>query len=291
MSTGANIRAETVAGKFYDNNPKRLKKTIENFLSDEKNLYLFRENTVRSIVVPHAGYSFSGQTAAKTFYTATAKNYKRIVVIAPSHYVPFKNLALPQYDACRSPLGNIEVDKSAVSELESKYFIKNDEAHTYEHSLEVQFPLIKYFFPETKIIPLICGFIDYNSSLEIAKELYKLWDEDTLWVISSDFTHYGRAFGYVPFKDNIRENIERLDKKAVDSILSFEAKEFDNYMNKTGATICGKNPILLMLSVISKAVANGEKLNSEFIEYMMSGDIVGDYSNSVSYAGISVYNA
>lgn len=281
-----NIRRMTVAGQFYESNPTILKKQFEKFNSSAKKI-LSTESMVRSIIVPHAGFIYSGKTAFDAFYQTKDCQYDRVVLLTPSHYVGFSGVSLPYYDLCETPFGNIKVDLASVKLLDSEYFIQNSHSHLKEHSLEVQLPLIKYFFPDIKLIPLVCGQLDQSMLKPLSESLSKLWDDNTLWVVSSDFTHYGRSFGYMPFTSNVKDNLKQLDGSAIEKILAFDEKGFTSYLEKTGATICGANPIRLMLTVLNNPKT---QLQSRLISYTTSGDLTGDYSHCVSYASIAFYN-
>lgn len=285
MST-QNIRRMTVAGQFYDANPQLLRKQLEKFNSSAKSTPP-SGSCVNAIIAPHAGYVYSGKTAFDSYFQAKDSKYEKIVLISPSHYVGFSGISLPDYESCETPFGNIEVDFDSVKLLDSEYFIQNSRPHLKEHSLEVHLPFIKYFFPDIKLIPLVCGQLDDSMFEPISDTLSKLWSDKILWVISSDFTHYGRSFGYMPFSSNIKENIKHLDGLAIEKILAFDEKGFASYIAKTGATICGANPIRLMLSILAKLE---NKLSSKLITYTTSGELTGDYSHCVSYASIAFYN-
>lgn len=279
------IRFPAVAGQFYEADPLKLKKNIARMLSEldggEK-----PEGRARALVVPHAGYVFSGKTALKTFSAASSFSYKRILIIAPSHRVPFQGLAFADYSVLRTPLGDMKIDSEAIGMLSSCPYIQQiNQAHAYEHALEVELPFIQTLFPDIPIIPFISGHLDVKTAENIAEALSVFWNEDTLWVISSDFTHYGANFSYRPFSSNIPENIKKLDMGAIEKILQFDLKGFSEYMEKTGATICGENPLKILLAEIAKDSAN---LSARLIEYTSSGEMTGDYSHCVSYAGIAV---
>ena len=284
------VRLATVAGKFYEKIPSQLRKNIEDFLANTKGADLLPEDAVvQAVIVPHAGYAFSGKTAAKTFSSAVKNsNYKRIIVIAPSHYVGFSGIAIPTYEACSTPLGDLTVDMDAIDKLSGKHFTKNDSAHMQEHSLEVELPFIQTLFPKTPVMPFVCGQIDSSSASDIAETLLPFWNSETLWVISSDFTHYGHQFNYVPFTENVPEKLKELDSGAIDKILDFDLDAFEKYLQETGATICGRNPIMVMLATAQLA-KDKDSLKAKLIDYTTSGELTGDYNHTVSYAGIAVY--
>jgi AmmeMemoRadiSam system protein B len=268
-----NIRKMTVAGQFYNGNSNVLEKEIKEFLTGFKSV-LPANSLVRSIIVPHAGYAYSGKTAAITMNEASGNKYKCIIVIAPSHYVGFSGIALPSYAYCETPFGNIKVERALVPQISSVFFVNEERAHMQEHSLEVQLPLIKHIFPETPVFPMVCGHLTSNMYEDLIKDLSKLFNEDILWVTSSDFTHFGKAFGYMPFTEHI---------------LSFDPNGFQSYLQKTEATICGATPITVMLETLNKTILSKTKINSKLIQYTTSGDLTGDYSHCVSYAGMAFY--
>jgi MEMO1 family protein len=285
---GKNVRKTKVAGQFYDKEPVALQVFIDNAKSESSNI-IPKNSKVKAVILPHAGYVFSGKTAIKTLITAKENNYRNIFIIAPSHYVGFEGIALSTYDEYETPFGNITANKALVNELSKNNFPTRNEPHKHEHSLEVQLPIIKDLFPDIPIIPMICGFINNPQAKNIAEKLQKYWNDDNnLWVISSDFTHYGRNFNYTPFTDNIKDNLSKLDNDAIKEILELNPELFNDYLEKTGVTICGKHPISIML-YLAKYYSKDNNLKTKLIEYTTSGDLTGDYHHCVSYAGITVY--
>ncbi|OGV20007.1 MAG: AmmeMemoRadiSam system protein B [Lentisphaerae bacterium GWF2_38_69] len=279
----------TVAGQFYDADKYPLQKLIESFCSQSKKI-IPESSGVRSIIAPHAGYLYSGKTACEAYFQAKNNSYDKIVLISPSHYVGFSGISLPDYSLAETPFGNIEIDLESAGKLDSEFFIKNSRPHVREHSLEVHLPLIKFFFPQVKLLPLVCGQIDGSMTESIASSLLKLWDDKTLWIISSDFTHYGKSFGYLPFASDIKNNLAKLDRGAIERILAFDEKGFSSYIEKSGATICGSCPIRIILSVLTNRKKVGDEIKSKLISYTTSGELTGDFSHCVSYASIVFYS-
>ena len=289
MSLG--IRKPYFDGKFYN----RDKDELHTYLTTavEKELSTAQtSNHVRAVILPHAGYCFSAQTAIKTLLRAVEGHYSKILIIAPSHSVPFRGIALSEYDSYRTPLGDIPVDMASVANIEgtgNAYIEYMSDAHEQEHSLEVQLPLLQHFFEDFELIPIINGLIDKDSARHIAMTLKDWWREDILWVISSDFTHYGRAFNYLPFHKNIKENLRKLDMDAVQLILDRDLNAFCKYLHKTGATICGCGAIQILMAVL-ESLKQDNKIGAELVHYTTSGDLTLDYSRCVSYAGISFFD-
>jgi hypothetical protein len=205
---------------------------------------------------------------------------------------PFDGLALSSYESYRTPLGQLSVDRTAVGKLlrsESSFISEFNEAHIPEHALEVELPFIQTLFPDIEIVPMICGQISGESADELARVLAPLLVPENLWVISSDFTHFGLSFGYKPFSDKLPERLKDLDMGAVKPILDIDSEGFASYVEKTGATICGANPIRVLLRTMEKVRSGKPLFKPELVAYTTSGELTGDYSHCVSYAGIAVY--
>lgn len=283
MTSTDNVREPAVAGQFYDSDPARLRKFIESSLVE------FRRDVtshVRAMIVPHAGYVYSGKVAAKCFASTIGTTYKNVVVISPTHRVPFRGLAACSYTVFRTPLGDMEVDSDGVDSLLAsgcEYIGLLNEAHAREHALEVELPFLQETHSDVKLVPLVCGEVNLVHAQSIAEGLLQLWNKETLWVISSDFTHYGESFSYTPFINDLPQNIKDLDYGAIDKILALDSKGFFDYIKETRATICGANPITLLLEVIR---LSGQDIAPELVDYTTSGALSGDYSHCVSYAGV-----
>lgn len=293
MKADNSVREPAVAGQFYDSNPESLKRQIEKMFADAGSPVAHRGEYVQAVIVPHAGYVYSGKTAAKTLKAASAFKYKRALVISPSHSFPFKGLALSSYNAYETPLGRIPVDTDMLNEIRAKkcrWINDRDEVHIPEHSLEVELPFLQILFPGLPIAPVICGHVDLEIAGSVSEALYPFMHSDTLWVVSSDFTHFGRQFGYLPFSKDIPERLRELDSGAIEKIIGVDCRGFSDYVEETGATICGANPIRILLRTMEKAIMQaGSKYSPKLTEYTTSGELTGDYSHTVSYAGIVIY--
>jgi len=278
------IREPVVAGQFYTADPVALRVEVAEMLDVE---VAKSAGIVRALISPHAGYVYSGKTAAKGFSLLKGGKYSRIVIIAPSHRVSFSGLATAEYSAYRTPLGDIPVDKCKKLLIESSPVVREfTQAHANEHALEVQLPFIQEMLPDVPVFPLICGHLDANIAEKTAKCLLPLWKSDTLWVISSDFTHFGDSFGYVPFYNDVEHKLKDLDMGAVEKILALDFKGFSGYLEDTGATICGAGPIKILLKIIELANC-ADSIHAELIECTNSGEVSGDFSHCVGYSSIA----
>lgn len=241
------------------------------------------------IIVPHAGYLYSVHIAAQAYSAISTYKPDIIIIIGPSHYEYFTGFVLPVYDAITTPLGTVQIDQKTIKTLaKNNNFVFNNNAFEPEHSVEIQLPFIQHYFPGTPVIPILAGNISIKQAQDAAYGLimaiahYK----KPLFIVSSDFTHHGPRFGYTPYSTiQPAKRIERIrasDLNAIDFILSNNPMKFNEYCESTGMTICGRNAILLGLSLFSTIHTK------ELVAYSTSAQITGDYDNTVSYAAIVI---
>jgi hypothetical protein len=199
-----------------------------------------------------------------------------------NHYGTGSSISI---DDWKTPLGTIKTDKSFAKEISEKTgLIINEEFHEKEHSIEVQLPMLQYASKERlQELQIVCITLADDFNLKTLAKDMKLFlekqDKKVTIIISSDFTHYGRSYGYLPFSTDVKKRIDALDKKAIDFIMSKDADGFLSYVDKTGDTICGALPISLLLLLLEKEEGN-------LLMYYQSSEISNDTSNSVSYASI-----
>jgi AmmeMemoRadiSam system protein B/AmmeMemoRadiSam system protein A len=273
------VLRSTLAGSWYPADVNTLSKQIAGFFekADVKPI-----NNVIAFILPHAGYQYSGQTAAFGLKT-TGKKYKRAVVIGPSHRVPMEEvLSVPRETHYQTPLGQIPLDIEFIDKLlEHSIFQNVPHANEYEHSTQIEVPLLQYMQKNFKLVPIVAGDCSEETIVKAGNILKSLVDDETLVIASSDFTHFGPNYGYVPFRENIPEQLKQLDMGAYEYIKALDFKGFLEYRRKTGATICGFVPISILLSMLDKSV------EAKLIKYTTSGELTGDYTNSVSYLSVA----
>ena len=273
------VRSSPLAGSWYPADPEELRKMLINYLEKAKIPKI--KGRILALISPHAGYIYSGQAAAHGFKTLMEKDIHRVIIIGPSHYAGFPGICVSSYDHYQTPLGKVPVEKRVGEKLSHhNLFVFKPEIEAREHSLEMEIPFLQIALKDFKIVPLIVGSIKEKDYIEVANLLRPFISDKTLIVVSSDFTHYGRRFGYLPFTENIKDNLKRLDLKAVDYIIKKDFNGYQKYLRETGITICGRVPIGILLELLP-AEAEGQLLN-----YYTSGDLLGDYSNSVSYVSL-----
>ncbi len=268
---------------WYQSDPIALKTELIGFLADAMTDFVQPSPPI-AIVMPHAGYAYSGAIMATAMNQVRNFKYDRIIVIGPSHYVALPNqAAVLVADAVRTPLGSIYVDKKAVAILRAHpKMVDRPEVHPQEHSVQIEYPWIQVALPNTPIVPIVLGQMTRDEVAHFASILKEIITPATLVIISSDFTHFGSRFNYVPFNTNIPANIKRLDDAALDTIQNKDLWGFQSLIQATGATICGEMPIQLLLAILPN------HSDVRIVGYASSGQLNGDWSNSVSYASVVV---
>jgi AmmeMemoRadiSam system protein B len=251
-------RQPAVAGTFYPANPIQLHQMLDSYLNEAEN----NAKTPKAIIVPHAGYIYSGPIAA-TAYARLKKAHDlitRVVIIGPSHRVAFKGLAVSKAQAFITPLGSITVDREATATIAKLPFVDYlEEAHTHEHSLEVHLPFLQEMLDDFKIVPIVAGDA---SPEQVSQVIDALWGGDeTLIVISSDLSHYHE---YAIAK--------QLDKA---TSLIIEHLQYERLGDNSA---CGKVPISGLLKL-----AREKSLTVKTIDLRNSGDTAGDKSRVVGY--------
>jgi AmmeMemoRadiSam system protein B/AmmeMemoRadiSam system protein A len=277
------VLRSSIAGSWYPSDPETLNKQIDELFKKAGAKPL---NDVIALISPHAGYQYSGLTAVMGI-KSTAKNYKRIIVIGPSHRVPMEEvLSVPRETCYQTPLGEIKLDTEFISEL-LKYpmFQNTPDAQEYEHSVQIQIPLLQHIQKNFKLVPIVAGHCSPTTIAKAANILKTFVNEGTLVVASSDFTHYGTNYGYIPFRENIPEQIKKLDMGSYEYIAKLDSNGFLEYIDKTDITICGSVPVAILLSML------GPGAKAELLNYTTSGELTGDFTNSVSYFSIAFCGA
>lgn len=268
------VRHAQVAGYFYPSDPLKLKKEISLLLDISKPQKTY--NKIFGIVAPHAGYAYSGKTAAYAYNLLKDKNFKTVVVISPSHSEYFSGVCVYKGDAYETPLGIIEVDKDKAEKLcvESRIIFRGIQGHGKEHALEVQLPFLQSVVKDFKIVPIVIGdqgkmFID-----ELANQLVKIYDDETLIVASSDLSH---------FHDT--ETADRLDSIVEKRINDFDYDNLQKDLDNHNCEACGGGPIVAMMKAAS--LLNIDR--SEVLKRTDSGDVTGDKSEVVGYLSAVIY--
>ena len=276
------IRKPVVAGQFYEEDPSILKKQISFYLDNAKNLNL---NELFAIIVPHAGYIFSGKCAAQAYKQIQNLKEKpeNIILIGPNHNtlteIPF-SLSIKDFE---TPLvivkNNTKLGKEIIEKTKAEI---NEHSHLPEHCLEVQLPFLQSILKKFSIVPILVSSYDYEQCVEFAKKLAKIIKSNpkTMIIISSDFTHYGPGYGFLPFPQDskFKENLYKLDKGIINHIINLDSKSF--FQEAKNTTICGSMAITIVIEI-----ANILRKKVKLIDYYTSADIHPS-NNAVGYASI-----
>ena len=277
-----NIRRAAVAGSWYPGNPSALREMIQGYL-DQVDTVLSGVQ-IRAVIAPHAGYVYSGRCAAHSFKQLEGQKVGRVFLMGPSHYTSFHGVSIPNVDAYETPLGIVKLDAGAVAELRMSPLVTTvPQAHTREHALELELPFLPTVVTDFTLVPMIISQLTPNEATGFGELIGSIMEPDDVVVVSCDFTHYGAAFGYTPFRRNVREQLTQLDMGAVDRVLARDTAGIFTYANETGITWDGVNVVPVMLGALP-ADAQGKLLC-----YYKSGDEENDYAHSVSYVSLAFY--
>lgn len=255
-------RPPAVAGMFYPDDPAVLTATVDKLLADAGN---GSATQPKALIVPHAGYVYSGSTAAIAYATLApwAATIRRVVLLGPTHRVAVNGIALPESEAFSTPLGTIRLDGQAIACIaDLPQIVFSDQVHAFEHSLEVHLPFLQRVLENFTLVPLAVG----NAAPDaVAEVLDKLWDgPETLIVVSSDLSHflpYGTA--------------QQVDRNTCQHIL-----QLDSDIRPEQA--CGAHPINGLL-----LAARQRGLTPTLLGLCNSGDTAGDRNRVVGYAAFS----
>jgi len=276
------VRPPARAGQFYEGTRSALAAQVDRLLRQAPTKEV--PGRLVALIEPHAGYQYSGATAALGFKLLRGKPYKRVIVLGAPHTAPLTGCSIPNYTHYRTPLGEIPLDvETCAALLRLPVFRDVTPAHRMEHSIEVELPFLQRTLGDFQIVPILVGEMSAADRAKAADALRGLLDDETLIVASSDFTHYGAAFRYQPFRSQVKENLDKLDHGAVKQILKLDAAGFTDYVQRTGATICGRNGIALLLEVLKPL----EAVTATELGYTTSGHLTGDWSRCVSYCTVA----
>ena len=266
-------RSPAVAGYFYSRNPQELKFNLSE-------LIVFKKEKIKAkgIIVPHAGYMYSGWVAGKVYGSIVPPDVA--IIIGPNHTGLGKDVSIFPGESFITPLGEALVEIELVENLTKLVpFLSQDVmAHLHEHSIEVQIPFLQYINPKIKIVPICLSKMNLEEIIELGKgiaEVIKKHSNRYILIIgSSDFSHY------VP-----HEIAKEKDMMAIKKILELSEEDFLKLVLEERLSICGYNPIAVTINACKNIGAK----KAELIEYMTSGDVIKDYSSVVGYAGIVIF--
>jgi MEMO1 family protein len=265
VRSDSTIRPAAVAGLFYPDDPGALSAAVEAHLGRPHEA----PQMPKAVIVPHAGYIYSGPTAGKAYASLGfgARSLRRVVLLGPCHRTWFRGLALPSVGAFETPLGAVAIEQASVGELRRlPAVLVSDEPHAQEHSLEVQLPFIQHVAPDARIVPAVAGLA---TPAEVGALIDAMWDDSgTLIVVSSDLSHY-----------NSYETARAYDTATAQAIL-------DGREDLEGQQACG----CVVINGLSHAIRK-RGLRAELLDLRNSGDTAGDKARVVGYGAFGFYDA
>jgi len=270
----SNLRLPVVAGKFYPGSKDALNKLIASLLTDEP-----KKSDVIACMLPHAGYIYSGAVAVKTVSRMNIRD--RIILLGPNHTGYGERMSIMTEGAWQTPLGKVSIDTELAQQIlaHSKYLKADYLAQADEHSLEVELPILQYFKSDFKIVPIVLFSQDAAELKELGQEIASAIEQSggrssATIIASSDMTHY-----------ESQSSAQKKDKEALQAVLALDEDKLMERVQRLNISMCGCAPVTAMLSA-AKALGATQ---AELVSYKTSGDVTGDTSSVVGYAGVIIY--
>lgn len=276
------IRKPAVAGSFYPDNPNALKKIIEDCFLDDAGVGELPElaefNGVDypiNIMVPHAGYQYSGAIASHGYCNLVQKGFPEVfIILSPNHTGYGSEISVFNEGEWITPLGNVVVDCDFANSIISNSDIASADfsAHIHEHSIEVQLPFLQYFSNDFKIVPITMGSQTFTASTDLAKAIFeaaKELNKSYAVIASTDLSHF-----------NNQEKANKVDGFVLEDIEEMNEFKLFEEVIQYNITMCGYGPVMTAI-LVSKM---SDKNSCEILAYRTSGDVTGDFTSVVGYA-------
>ncbi|OYT42901.1 MAG: AmmeMemoRadiSam system protein B [Candidatus Aenigmarchaeota archaeon ex4484_56] len=273
------MRTPICAGTFYPKNQNELLSEL-NLLFEKNPKFYFPD--AKGIIVPHAGYLYSGYVAAQTYKAISEVKKRNFVILGVDHHA-MRVIATSDEDWI-TPLGTAKINREYLNKITKEHAVIVDKIATdREHSIEVQLPFIQYLFDKFTFTPVQLPRISYQEIIELSNILK---NNDSFFIASSDLTHYGSQYNFVPPESIYDPNdyVKKLDREIIEIISRLDSKTFFEYIENNESTVCGYIPIALLIEITKKIGAK----KIELISYDTSFSISHDTSAIVGYAGIVI---
>ncbi len=267
-----------VAGGFYTDNPKELKKQVKGFLDAAQTAGVESDRDIVGVLAPHAGYRYSGPVAGQAYRAVMGRDYRTVVVLALSHQREASKASVLDRPAYDTPLGSLKINRRLVRELlhdHKDVFETNENVFKREHSLEVQLPFIQVALQEVKIVPIIVAVHNPEFVERVSAALYEVFGKqrDVLFAISSDLSHY------YPYKKAVK-----FDNETLFLLKRWKIDQW-NTIAPTKRGMCGYMPTLTFVRMFEKYEIKKRKVTR--LAYQNSGDTAGDRSRVVGYGALA----
>ncbi|KAK3092955.1 hypothetical protein FSP39_009320 [Pinctada imbricata] len=291
-SAMAKVRRATHAGSWYTDDGDELRNQLDDWLSKAEPVH----TPARAIIAPHAGYFYCGACGGHAYRQVDPSKVKRIFILGPSHHVRLSGCALTSTQRYQTPLYDLVIDQKMNEELYATGVFETMKSSTDEdeHSIEMHLPYIAKVMESCRgqftVIPVLVGSLSTDKEQMYGAIFSKyLQDPENLFVISSDFCHWGERFHYTFYDKSCGEvwqSIEALDRMGMETIEKLKPSQFTEYLRKYQNTICGRYPIGVLLNAVNSLQKNGNglKMSFKFIKYAQSSKCKSMRDSSVSYA-------
>jgi hypothetical protein len=288
------IRKATVAGQFYPGNRDGLIRQIEECFLDKRGCGELPkvetgEKNIKGLVVPHAGYVYSGAIASHAYMCLAKNGFADVfVILGPNHTGIGSGVAVMTEGNWETPLGAIPIDTHVAEEIHTGIVDQDERAHMYEHSIEVQLPFLQYIKSDFSFVPISMMMQDIETAQEVGNivaNAVKKTGKKIVIIASTDFSHAGFNYSSMPPSGmRVDEYAEKQDKLATDKILSMDAKGLIKTVQEKGITMCGYGPVAAMLTATT--ILNASKV--ELLKYGTSYEVQPG-SSCVGYGSLIVY--
>uniref|UniRef100_A0A0E0LTI3 MEMO1 family protein n=1 Tax=Oryza punctata TaxID=4537 RepID=A0A0E0LTI3_ORYPU len=275
------VRRASHAGSWYTNNARKLVEELDGWL---RAAGLTKSPDVRAVIAPHAGYSYSGRSAAYAFGNIDPTNVSRVFLFGPSHHYYTPKCALTRATIYSTPIGDLPVDHQVIEELNAtgKFEFMDLSVDEAEHSMEMHLPDLSKRH-NIKVVPILVGALNSQNEAMYGQLLSKYLDDPkNFFSISSDFCHWGTRYTYYDKSHGaIHKSIEALDRMGIEIIETGNPDAFKQYLQEYENTICGRHPISVFLSMLKHC---STKIKIGFVWYEQSSQCRSMRDSSVSYA-------
>ncbi|XP_072401888.1 protein MEMO1 [Diabrotica undecimpunctata] len=290
------VRRALHAGSWYTDSGAELSRQLDYWLNQAD----LSHGPARAIIAPHAGYQYCGACGGHAYRQISPVVVRRIFILGPSHHVRLSGCALSSAQKYKTPIYDLHVDSQINSELEmtGQFEWMDLDTDENEHSIEMHLPYIAKVMENYKnqftIVPILVGSLSHEKEACYGRILSNyLADPKNLFIISSDFCHWGHRFRYTYYDrsyGNIYQSIEGLDRVGMSIIENLNPTEFTNYLRKYGNTICGRHPIGILLQAIQELLRNdsSQRASLKFLKYAQSSQCRNMNDSSVSYASAAL---
>lgn len=269
------VRESVIAGQWYPGNPRQLENLIQRYLQDVEPVAL--DGDIVGLISPHAGYAYSGQTAAYAYNQIRGASFDVVAVLSPVHRMPVGRFAVTSAGAYETPLGTVPIDQDALQELAKRVTVSRV-GYDGEHSLEIQLPFLQVVLDELRILPVMIGDSSFSAGEELGLALAEvLRGQNSLIIASTDLHH---MYDY--------DELVRRDQVVVDAIASYDLDRTVEALSAPDCSVCGRVPVFALLTAAKALHANGIKVLHHTNSSKVTGRM-GPGQYTVGYMAAAVY--